>query len=144
MLGTSVNQQANTTTSKAATEAGYSTLSYDRIGTGKSTKTDPYTTQQLGVEAYVLATLTTLLREGKLSKLAKAHIPIPSKVAHVGHSFGSAVTNALIASVPSLSDGAVLTGLSTTITYTIEFAISGNFHIAAETDPDRFGDFNNG
>lgn len=126
---------------KAATEAGYTTLSYDRIGTGASTKTDPYAMQQLGVEAYVLATLTVLLREGNLSKLAGAQIPVPRKVVHVGHSFGSAITNAVIATLPTASDGAVLTGFSTTAEYGLQFAISSNFHIASELDPERFGQY---
>ena len=127
---------------KAATEAGYATLSYDRIGTGRSTKTDPYTTQQLGVEAGVLATLTVLLREGAISKYAGTAISTPSKVVHVGHSFGSAITNAVIATLPTMSDGAILTGFSTSAEYGLQFAISSNFYIASEHDPQRFGDYN--
>lgn len=127
---------------KAATEAGYATLSYDRIGTGRSTKTDPYTTQQLGVEAYVLATLTVLLREGTLSKFSGATIPVPSKIVHVGHSFGSAITNAVIAALPTMSNGAILTGFSTTAEYGLQFAISSNFYIASEHDPEKFGEYN--
>ena len=129
---------------KTATEAGYSTLSYDRIGTGNSTKTDPYTTQQLGPETVVLATLTTLLREGKLSALATSHIPTPSKVVHVGHSFGSIISETLAGTTPALTDGVILTGFSTVDTYGAEFAISSNVHIAAETDPARFGDLSTG
>ena len=63
----------------AATSAGYSTLSYDHISTGISTKTDPYTSQQLLIEAQVLHTLTTLLHDGELSKLADRHIFRPKK-----------------------------------------------------------------
>lgn len=129
---------------KAATEAGYATLSYDRIGTGKSTKTDPYTGQQLGIETQVLASLTTLLREGKLSKIAKSHIRTPSKVVHVGHSFGSSISETLISVAPTLSDGVILTGFSTNGTYAPEFFISTNLHLAGETDPARFGDFPDG
>lgn len=129
---------------KTATDAGYSTLSYDRIGSGKSTITDPYTHQQIGAEVAVLATLTTLLREGKLSKLAKTHIPTPSKVAHIGHSYGSSISETLVGAAPSLSDCVVLTGWTSFSIYGIAFAISSNLHIAAETDPDRFGNLSKG
>lgn len=117
---------------KTATEAGFATLSYDRVGTGQSTVTDPYTESQLGVEVTVAATLTTLLREGKLSSIAGCHIPIPSKLFHgtlfhyiglcrelttvniiVGHSYGSAISSTLAGVSPALSDGVVLTGYST-------------------------------
>ena len=129
---------------KSATEAGYSTLSYDRIGCGKSTVLNPYTQQQVSVEVGILTTLTTLLREGGLSTFAKCHIPTPSKVAHVGHSLGSVISETLAQNAPTLSDGVVLTGFSTFATYGIEFAISSNLHIAAENDPERFGDRSNG
>lgn len=112
----------------AATSAGYATLSYDRLGNGESTIKNPYTVQQLGVETGVAVTLTTLLRTGKLSR----KIPIPSKVVHVGHSYGSAISSTLIANAPSLSDGVVLTGYSTVSTYGSQFAISSNLHIAHE------------
>jgi pimeloyl-ACP methyl ester carboxylesterase len=123
---------------EAATAAGYATLSYDRLGNGKSSIKNPYSTQQLGVEVAVVATLTTLLREGGLSRMAGIEITVPVKVVHVGHSFGSAITHALVGSAPSLSDAAVLTGYSTVFTWTTEFAVSTGFHIAKEIDPARF------
>lgn len=46
----------------AATNAGYSTLSYDRIGTGLSSVPDPYTIGQAPIELAVLTTLTEKLR----------------------------------------------------------------------------------
>lgn len=48
----------------AATDAGYSTLSYDRIGTGLSTSVYPYTIAQAPMEVAVLAALTEKLRLG--------------------------------------------------------------------------------
>lgn len=129
---------------ESATEAGYATLSYDRIGTGKSTFADPYTEEQLGVEVTVAATLTTLLRDGKLSSIAKCHIPAPKKVVHVGHSFGSLITGTLAGSAPGLSDGVVLTGYTTTPNYAASFATSTNFHLASEADPDRFAGLSTG
>lgn len=129
---------------KAATEAGYATLSYDRIGTGKSTKTDPYSTQQVGVEVEVLSILTTHLRNGTLSSFAKSGIPKPTKVAHIGHSFGSVISEVLAGAEPSLTDGIVLTAFSTSTAYGGEFAISSNFHPAAEAEPERFAGLSKG
>lgn len=48
----------------AATDAGYSTLSHDRQGTGLSTFPDPYIISQSLVELAVLAELTVKLRSG--------------------------------------------------------------------------------
>ena len=130
---------------KVATDSGYSTLSYDRLGTGKSTKLNPYSQLHLGVEASLLGELTTLLRSGKLSKYAGTNISTPKKVVHVGHSYGSAISHTLVGSAPSLSDGVVLTGYSTLGqvggTY---FAVSSNLHLAVENDPARFGDLSKG
>lgn len=150
---------------KSATEAGYATLSYDRIGTGKSTVLDPYTEVQLGVEVTVAATLTKLLREGKLSSVAGCQIPTPKKVVHIGHSFGkivlciissdafanytqkflgSLITGNLVGSAPELSDGIVLTAYSTNAAFTLNFAVATNFHLASEADPERFADRSTG
>ncbi len=46
--------------------AGYSTLSYDRLGCGLSTLANPYTEIQGPVELAVLATLTSKARAGSL------------------------------------------------------------------------------
>ena len=129
---------------KAATEAGYSTLSYDRIGTGQSTIADPYTEEQLGVEVTVAASLTTLLRGGKLSAIAGSHIPTPKKVFHVGHSYGSLITGTLAGSAPELSDGIILTGYSTYTPYALFFAAGTNFHLASENQPERFAGWSTG
>jgi pimeloyl-ACP methyl ester carboxylesterase len=122
---------------ESATAAGYATLSYDRMGNGKSTIKNPYNVQQLGTETGVVIALTTLLRSGGLSKPAGHKIPVPKTVVHVGHSFGSSITQTLAATAPSLSDGIVLTGYSGTGGGVNLFAASSNFHIAKENDPQR-------
>lgn len=50
----------------AATDAGYSTLSYDRIGTGRSSVVDPYTNAQGPIELAVL--------EGQIMKPNKSNV----------------------------------------------------------------------
>lgn len=69
---------------KAATAAGYSTLSYDRLGNGGSTKGDAYTLNQAQIETEVLRRLTDHVREWDIPCLS--HLHAPSKVTHVGHS----------------------------------------------------------
>lgn len=118
-----------------AAQKGYATLSYDRLGTGESQIVSPYNEQQALVELAILEQITTLVRSGKLNSA----VLVPKKVVHVGHSYGSQLTNGLIGTKPGLSDGVVLTGFSLNSTWMPEFAISTNFHTAAETLPERFG-----
>jgi pimeloyl-ACP methyl ester carboxylesterase len=118
-----------------AAQAGYATLSYDRLGNGESSIVSPYNEQQALVELAILNELTTLLRSGKLND----GIPVPTKVVHVGHSYGSQLSPALAATAPHLTDGIVLTGFSNNYTWMQWFAISTVFHVAAENQPERFG-----
>jgi pimeloyl-ACP methyl ester carboxylesterase len=50
--------------------------------------------------------LTTFLRSGKYT----GTLGTPLKIVHVGHSFGTYLTNALVAATPALSDAAIQTG----------------------------------
>lgn len=121
---------------RVATNAGFSTLSYDRIGNGLSSHPNPYTTQQLQVEIAVLVGLTAGLKAGTLSSsVPKAN----ASVFHVGHSYGSVITHGLATAAPPMSDGIVLTGYSTNLTWEGEFLISTGFHLANENQPSRFG-----
>ncbi|EXJ91975.1 hypothetical protein A1O3_00525 [Capronia epimyces CBS 606.96] len=115
------------------TAAGYSTLSWNRLGIEPSTIPDPYRELQSLVELAVLTSLTTLVRAGKI-----AQVPQPQKVVHVGHSWGSILSNALAAVAPGLSDGLVLTGYSHLVTYQNLFIADTSFHIASQNQPDRF------
>jgi len=124
----------------AAAALGYSVLFYDRLGVGLSSKPDPYTTIQVPVELAILTSLTTLLRSGKISP----KIPIPAKVVHVGHSYGSQLSNALVASRPELSDGVILTAYSHNTTWQRWFQIATAWHLASENQPARFGNISSG
>ena len=116
------------------TAAGYSTLSYNRLGISGSTLADPDTEVQSLVELSILAQLTQLAREGKLFD----HQPKPSKIVHVGHSYGSFLTNALVAKEPSLSDGVILTGYSYQQVYGSSFLSNSNLLLASVADSTRF------
>ncbi|KAK4552139.1 hypothetical protein LTR86_010675 [Recurvomyces mirabilis] len=101
----------------AALAAGYSILTYDRIGTGQSSKPDAYTDIQLPAHVEVLRALTEMVRNGTMasiaslwscSEIASMHF---DKIIHVGHSVGSITTYGLLSSYPTLSDAATASDL---------------------------------
>lgn len=120
----------------AATAAGYSTLSWNRLGIAPSTIANPYTEVQAPVELALLAQLTTLARSAHPS-ISGLHTA-PTTIIHVGHSWGSFLTQALATSAPSLVDAVVLTGWSTSSAYMSNFISSGTLHLATENQPARF------
>jgi pimeloyl-ACP methyl ester carboxylesterase len=104
---------------EASLKAGYSILTYDRLGVGKSDILDAYTTVQAPVELEILRQFTLMARNGTLynfadkakpSDKAFSRLAPPSKVVHIGHSFGSFLTSAFAAHYPALTDGVILTG----------------------------------
>jgi pimeloyl-ACP methyl ester carboxylesterase len=123
----------------AANTAGFTTLSYDRLGTGASPKADPYSIVQAPVELAILTKITELLRSGNLHR----KIPKPKKVVHVGHSYGSSLSNALVATRPELSDGLVTTGYSHNGNFFRDFLINTGFHLARDNSP-RFKGYSTG
>jgi pimeloyl-ACP methyl ester carboxylesterase len=126
---------------RAATNAGYATLHWSRPGTGDSSSGNPYSILQTDIQAAVLIEITKRFRSGKLC----VNLPKPSgRVLHVGHSFGSIMTNVLIAQNPDLSDGVVLTGLSHNSSFPPGFPISTNFHLAKENRPELWGNLSTG
>src|SRR6202012_4029626 len=83
------------------------------LGSGSSEKPDAYKIVQGPLEVEVLRVLTEMVREGSLiadSNSPTTHLPAFDKIVHVGHSFGSAVTLALLAEYGNLSSAAISTG----------------------------------
>ena len=134
----------------------YSTLSYDRLGIGNSSHGEPLNEIQSFLEIQALASLTTMLREGKFPGVNKTF----NKVVHVGyvepassadanqnqvaytcyrHSFGSAQSYALVNLYPKISDAIVLTGFSMNSSFTGYFGAGANFVQANLNQPFRFG-----
>jgi pimeloyl-ACP methyl ester carboxylesterase len=104
---------------EAALKAGYSILTYDRLGDGQSDHPDAYSVVQAPLQLEILRQLTLMARNGTLYSFAGKAKPAdatfneltkPSKVVHIGHSFGSVLTSAFIARFPDLTDGAIITG----------------------------------
>lgn len=115
----SAYQPENHSYVNAALQAGYSILTYDRLGVGQSDILDAYNVVQAPLELEILRQLTLMARNGTLyQEVAKtdpnhsdlANMTKPSKVVHLGHSFGSFLTSALIANYGDLTDGALITG----------------------------------
>jgi pimeloyl-ACP methyl ester carboxylesterase len=69
-----------------------------------------YEESQALTQFAILQQLTTFLRSGKYT----GTLGTPSKIVHIGHSFGSCISNALIDTTPQLSDAAILTGIGYT------------------------------
>ncbi|KAI4861937.1 alpha/beta-hydrolase [Hypoxylon rubiginosum] len=118
----------------AALAAGYSVLSYDRIGVGSSSKVDALSDAQFQVEAAVLDSLVDYAHQVVKS----------SKVALVGHSYGSYLSVASAASKTTAVDATVLTGFAGNFTYFNPFLAGSAFRVARLQDPKRWGSLDPG
>lgn len=100
----------------AAMAAGYSILTYDRLGAGKSDIPDAYTGAQTALELEILRELTKKARQGTLNPSVEESdaevFAKPAKIVHVGHSFGSVLTTAFLATYPEETDGGIITGFA--------------------------------
>lgn len=67
--------------------------------------------------------LTKWVKRGKLCGGKHRH----SKMVHVGHSFGSAITLGMTSANPGLSNGIVLTGFSQVGNFLAQFLLGANF-----------------
>ncbi|KAI0899833.1 Alpha/Beta hydrolase protein [Annulohypoxylon nitens] len=122
----------------AALARNYSVFFYDRLGLGGSSRGDPVNEIQTNLELAALYALTTKLRNGSI-----AGIPTYRKVVHVGHSYGSILSYALVQDHPTgLSDGIVLTGFgqnsgndSTYFTYGGNFVLARNASMSLSSYP---------
>ncbi|KAF5663508.1 hypothetical protein FHETE_7455 [Fusarium heterosporum] len=108
---------------RAVDQHGYSTLTWDRLGIGASSKGDPLNEIQVNLEIAALKALTTKAREGSLPGVSCGY----SKAVHIGHSFGSVISYALANESPELTDAIVLTGFTQATAYLPLFAVSNNF-----------------
>ncbi|PTB42739.1 hypothetical protein M441DRAFT_191712 [Trichoderma asperellum CBS 433.97] len=140
----------------AAINKGYSILSYDRLGTGRSEKPDAYDDVQIPVEIEILAGLTKIARSGNLLSSSKAPSAtnnasaefdfLPTKIVHIGHSFGSYINSLMLTNHPDLIDGAIFTGLyPNNIEATDPLnVLNYNHAFAKESDPVRFAEYGSG
>jgi len=115
-----------------ALSRGYHTFAYDRLGVGMSSHGDPKEEIQLPLQIESLAQITRILRNGAVHAghgHSRRHQK-PSKIVHVGHSFGSILTYGMSATYPDLSDGLVLTGFSMNSSFMPMFMAGANLQQA--------------
>jgi len=130
---------------------GYSIFTYDRLGTGGSSKPDAYDVVSTGIQVEVLRQLTTLARSGKLVSSSKKTGGVstlssykPAKIVQVGHSLGSVIIIGLLSSDGASSDGAILTGFLYNSQIGSASVAPWGFEFAKENDPKKFGDRGSG
>ncbi|KAL6229205.1 hypothetical protein BDW75DRAFT_245936 [Aspergillus navahoensis] len=125
----------------AALNAGYSILTYYRLGVGPSEKPDGYEIVQMSVKTEILKELAVLARSGTLSEKAPSiHVLSSDKVVLGGNSCGSGLTIAVLANYPHLADGAVSTGLIPNTQFGAAGQRAFGLVYAAISNPSRFGD----
>ncbi|KAI0552290.1 alpha/beta-hydrolase [Xylaria curta] len=111
----------------AAVAAGYSVISYDRIGVGSSSKVNALNDAQFQVETAVLNSLVDY-----------AHTTMnATKVGLIGHSYGSYITVA--SASQSKVDAIILTGFSGNFSYFGPFVAGAGFRVARMQNPVRWG-----
>ncbi|KAF1972412.1 alpha/beta-hydrolase [Bimuria novae-zelandiae CBS 107.79] len=110
----------------ATIAAGYSVLSYDRIGVGSSSKVEGLFDAQFQVETAVLGYLTAYARGTMAAK----------KVALVGHSYGAYLSAG--SANHSAVDAVVLTGFSGIFDYFAPFVAGAGLRVAKLQDPKRW------
>ncbi|KAK5129048.1 hypothetical protein LTR85_000381 [Meristemomyces frigidus] len=121
-----------------AAEQGYTTFSYDRLGSAQSDHPDPIQIVQLNIQVSIAHELIQSLRTGGISDTAFEH------VVGVGHSLGSFQTVGITTRYPDDLDAAVLTGFSPSLAG-IPVAFAGvNLAPAAGSQPLRFSSLANG
>ncbi len=111
-----------------ATQAGYATFSYDRIGVGQSEHPDPVKVVQGPLQVEIAHFLVSQLKGGRFGGYSFKNF------IGVGHSAGSTVTQGQTSKYPKDFDAIILTGTSTVITYVAAALASFDF-IIANTDP---------
>ncbi|KAK4569485.1 hypothetical protein LTR86_003248 [Recurvomyces mirabilis] len=121
----------------AAAEAGHATLMYDRLGLGGSDHPDPSVIQSF-VHVEVLAALVGAL---KTDTYGSHHF---SKIACVGHSYGSFIQIGHDVKYPNVCDAAILTGFGSDLTHVAQSVLAGDATVARDVDAARFGDLPGG
>ncbi|KAI1118444.1 Alpha/Beta hydrolase protein [Nemania sp. NC0429] len=111
-----------------ASAAGYATLSYDQLGVGKSDHPDPIQVVQATAQVAVTHELVGRLRNGKLGGHSF------EKVAGVGHSAGSTLTQGITTQYPKDFDAVILTG-TTANAASVPLSMAAFNLINANTDP---------
>lgn len=118
-----------------AAAQGITTFRYDRLGTGFSQRpSDGYNTVQAATEVGILQSFAKMLKQ--TNKVGGQRW---NKVLLIGHSYGSAQSQALSFLSPDLVDGLILTGFSTSMMGLPFYLLSTVYTMARMVFPQRFG-----
>lgn len=138
----------------AAVKKGYSILTYDKLGVGKSEKPDAYDIMQIPTEVEILAVLTRLARSGKLISSSKVLSNTgnkatvtdfkPSKIVQVGHAFGAYLITSMLTLYGDLADGALLSGFLVNTQLGKINVLTYDHEFARQHDPVRFREYGSG
>jgi pimeloyl-ACP methyl ester carboxylesterase len=94
----------------------------------------------LSIQVEVLGHLVKAVKAGKYT----GTVGVPHKVVVLGFSFGSFVTTTLVATEPTIMDGAIFTGLGYAPTAFAPFFEAYQSRIAAHANPAKFGELDTG
>lgn len=114
--------------------AGYDTLAIDRLGCGTSSKPDGRLQVQTATHIEIVRAITLMAKNGTLPGINKTF----TQTVHVGHSYGSIITNGLVSMYPNITDGIVLTGYSANSTWVPQTFSAFDPQIMAVNAPARF------
>lgn len=110
---------------QAVDQHGYSTLAWDRLGIGMSSRgDDPVNEIQVHLEIAALYALTVRAKEGTLSACLGKKF---KHLQHAGHSFGSVITYGFSNMWPDMTEAIALTGFSQVGNFIAYFGLGGNF-----------------
>jgi len=115
---------------------GYSVFFYDRLGVGHSQIVSGYV-NQVSIQSAIITQLVALIRSNKFSASV-------NKVVLVGHSFGSVISNTVLATDPDLVDGAILTGIAYAPTDTAVSIEALQLRLARLQSPSKWGKLDGG
>lgn len=102
-------------------------MSIDRLDVGNSSHGEPLNEIQAFLEIAAIAELTRMQGNGTFPGVNQTF----NKIAHVGHSFGSAQTYSLANIYHDLTYGIVLTGFSMNSSFVAYFAAKANSNLRA-------------
>ncbi|WWC68591.1 uncharacterized protein I206_102521 [Kwoniella pini CBS 10737] len=128
-----LDNSPNNSFAESAAQAGWSTLSYDRLGVGRSAKPDGTNIVQIPFEIAQSVSIAKSIRSGNLSDIGKF-----DKIIGVGHSYGSNLLAGLVSISPSSFDALILTGFTNNATQGPLGLFSFQSTIANVAYPSRF------
>ncbi|WWC60351.1 uncharacterized protein I303_102922 [Kwoniella dejecticola CBS 10117] len=128
-----LDNSPNNSFAEAAAQAGWATLSYDRLGVGRSAKPDGTNVVQIPFETAQSASIAQSLRAGNLSDIG-----IFDKIVGIGHSYGSNLLAGVASVAPSSFDALILTGFTNNATQGPLGLFAFQSTIASVAYPSRF------